>query len=195
MAFIDARLNKRYGYGFQGGPQWNTISNPLRSGRERRMKAWSMPKYRFTANYATFSDAEKEELLGAFMAAAGSFASFRFRDWNDFKAIDQIIGVGDGTSTPMQLVRNYFFGSAVMTRPITLPLNPVVLDDDDQVIDVTVDPLTGIATPATNWPNGKVLRWNGKFDTRVHFASDFNPFTSQSPDIRTCTVELEEVWD
>lgn len=194
MAFIDARLNRNYMYGFQGGPRWNTLSTDLRSGRQIRIKRWSMPKHSYTANYAALSDVEKNEMLGAFMAAGGSFASFRFRDFNDYRAIAQTIGVGDGTSEPIQLVRNYQFGTTTFTRPITLPLGAVIRDSDNNIVAATVNPLTGLATPDAPWPNGKVLRWDGEFDVRVHFSADFNPLTAVGGGVRECMVEIEEDW-
>ena len=195
MAFIDTRLNRHYLYGFRGGPMWNTRANELRSGRQYRIKGWSMPKHRYSTDYALLSEEEKNDLLNAFMVTAGAFASFRFRDWNDYRAVSQTIGVGDGTSDPIQLVRNYTFGSTTFTRPIQLPLNPVIRDEDNNVISATVGPTTGMATPDSPWPSGKVLRWDGEFDVRVHFSQDFNPLTAASSSVRECMVELEEVWD
>jgi len=191
MAFIDTRLNDRYRYGFVGGPRWNTLVVDRANGRNRRRKSWSLPHHEFTADYATFSDQEKAQLLNAFMAAGGAFAAFRFRDWNDWVATDEPIGNGDGTSTPKQLVRNYQFGSSVLTRPITLPLNAVIRDSDGVVVPATVNPLTGLATPTSPWPV-KALRWTGQFDVRVRFAEDFNPFTAASEKVRECTVRLVE---
>ncbi len=191
MSFIDTRLNDRYRYGFVGGPRWSTLVVEMANGRNRRKKQWSMPHHEFTADFATFSEQEKSELLNAFMAAGGAFSSFRFRDWNDWVASDQEIGTGNGTTAPMQLVRNYRFGATTYTRPITLPLNAVIRDIDNNVIAAAIDPLTGMATPAAPWPI-KALRWTGQFDVRVRFAEDFNPFTAAAEKIRECTVRLLE---
>lgn len=195
MSFIDARLNSRYRYGFVGGPNWNTMVTQLQSGRNRKRKAWAMPHHKYTANYATFNEAEKAELLNAFMAAGGSFSSFRFKDWNDWQAFDQVIGTGDGTSTPMQLVKHYTFGPTTFTRTITLPLNVVVKDEDGNVLSVTVAPTTGLVTPSSPWPSGKDIIASFDFDVRVSFSQDFNPFTSVAAKVRECMVELEEAFD
>lgn len=191
MSFIDTRLNDRYRYGFAGGPRWSTLVVDMANGRNRRIKQWSLPHHEFTADYATFNEAEKAQLLNAFMAAGGAFSAFRFRDWNDWMAVDQEIGVGNGTTAPMQLVRNYKFGPTTYTRPITLPLNAEIRDAENNVVAATVDPLTGLATPTAPWP-AKTLRWNGQFDVRVRFADDFNPFTAASEKVRECTVRLVE---
>lgn len=192
MAFIDTRLNDRYRYGFVGGPAWNTLDVRMASGRSRRKKLWSMPHHRYTANYATLNEAEKNDLLHAFMVSGGAFSAFRFKDWNDHTALNELIGVGDGTSTPMQLVKTYTFGPATFIRPITLPLGAVVRDSDGNTLTVTVNPLTGVVTPSSPWPNLKSIFWTGQFDVRVKFKDDFNPFTSAASNVRECVVELEE---
>lgn len=195
MSFIDARLNSRYRYGFVGGPNWNTLVTQLQSGRNRKRKAWAMPHHKYTANYATLNAAEKDELLNAFMAAGGSFSSFRFKDWNDWQAFDQVIGEGDGTSDPMQLVKHYTFGPTTFTRTITLPLNTIVKDEDGNTLAVTVAPTTGLVTPDAPWPSGKDIIASFDFDVRASFSQDFNPFTSVASNIRECMVELEEAFD
>lgn len=192
MAFIDTRLNDRYLFGFTGGPAWSTLKVELQSGRNRRKKLWSMPHHRYRTNYAALNDSERDGLLNAFMAAGGSYASFRFRDYNDFVAVDQLIGVGDGTSTPKQLVKNYQFGAALYTRPITLPMDVVIRDEDGNVVPATVNATTGMVTPTGIWPDGKALFWSGRFDVRVNFSADYNPFTAVATGVRECTVELDE---
>lgn len=191
MSFIDTRLNDRYRYGFVGGPRWNTLVVDMANGRNRRKKQWAMPHHEFTADYATFNAEEKAQLLSAFMAAGGAFSAFRFKDFNDWLAINQDIGTGDGTTDPMQLVRNYSFGPSLYTRAITLPLNAIITDYSGTVIPATVDPLTGLATPDDPWPEVP-LRWNGQFDVRVRFSEDFNPFTAASEQVGECTVRLVE---
>lgn len=191
MAFIDTRLNSRYRYGFTGGPGWNTLEFKLMSGRSRRSKGWAMPHHRYTADYATFNEAEKNEMLHAFMVAGGSFSAFRFKDWNDWQATNEPLGIGDGTSAPVQLVKTYTFGPTTFTRTITLPLNAVVYENGVPKA-VTVDPLTGLVTPTTPWTLGATLSADFEFDVRVTFGADFNPFTSAASDVRECTVDLVE---
>lgn len=193
MAFIDARINSDYLYGFTGGPQWNTLKVGMASGYTRKNKDWALPLGKWTTNYALLTPEKQEALLAAFWVCGGGFADFRFKDYNDFRAINQIIGVGDGTSDPIQLVRSYQFGSVYFTRPITLPLNAVIQDSDDVVIAATVNPTTGIATPTSPWPMGKVLRWNGEFDVKAAFEEDYNPFTAQASNVRECPVRIVEV--
>lgn len=191
MAFIDYRLNDRYRVGFVGGPRWNTQIITLRSGREQRIAQWAMPHREYTADFAALNDAEKQEFLSVLMATRGARDDFRFKDWNDWQADNEVFGIGDGTSSAKQLSKTYVWGPASYTRPITLPLSAVV-SADGMPIDVTVNALTGMVTPDDPWPNGAVLTWSGQFDVRVRFANDFNPFTSVASSIRELPVTLIE---
>lgn len=195
MPFIDARINQDKEFGFVGGPEFRTDIKRLQSGRTKRHRMWDYPLHRYTADYATFDQAERAAFLNWFMVAAGSWATFRFRDKNDYQAVDQVIGVGDGTNDPMQLVRNYEIPGVAgmsLTRPITLPLNAVITDALDNVVPATVDPLTGLATPTGTWPMGQALKWNGEFDVRVCMAMDYNPLNKVEGDIDEVTIELVE---
>lgn len=194
MSFIDTRINSRYRFGFVGGPEWRTLIVQLQSGAERRKAMWALPHHRYTADYATLTPAEKETLLHTFIVCRGAFSTFRFLDWNDYTATDESLGTGDGTSDPIQLVKTYTFGASSYERTITLPYD-VTVTANGTPISVTVDPLTGIATPVSPWPSGQALAWSGKFDVRVRFANDFNPFTSAAQQVREVSVELVEVLE
>lgn len=192
MAFIDHRINDRYKLGFSGGPEWNTRRTPMDNGRVLKNRQWLYPLGKWTTDYSLLSAVEQETLRAAFWVCAGGFADFRFRDWSDFKAVHQLIGMGDGTATPLQLVRNYVFGPASFVRPINLPLNVVVTDEDDAIVPVTVNPLTGMVTPVGTWPTGKALYWDGEFDVRACFDQDYNPLTWESSRHATCQVTIIE---
>lgn len=188
---IDHRVNDRYLYGFVGGPQWNTLVTSLRNGTNLRNKDWPMPKAKYTANYTTLNEAEKEAMLATFWVAGGSWKTFRFKDWNDYRVTAMAMAVPATSSTPIQLTKTYTFGPASIIRDIKLPLFVSLFFDGVLFTDYTLDPLTGIATPDTTWPTG-TPSWTGQFDVCVRFANDFNPFTSMASDIRECNVDLVE---
>lgn len=192
MSFIDTRINSRYRFGFVGGPEWRTLIVPLQSGAERRKALWALPHHRYTADYATLTAAEKESLLNTFIVCRGAFSTFRFLDWNDYTATNESLGTGDNTSTARQLTKTYTFGASSYVRNITLPYD-VTVTANGSPIAVTVDPITGLVTPDAPWPNGQAIAWSGKFDVKVRFANDFNPFTSAAQQVREVSVELVEV--
>lgn len=191
--FIDYRLDPRYAYGFTGGPDWRTVQTPMRStGIVRRDRKWMMPQHRYSASYALEADDAFAELRAMTYVTAGAWLAFRFKDWDDYQANRQLFGVGDGTDDPLQLVRSYTKGPRTFTRIIRLPLSPVIVDEDENVLSATVDPLSGLATPAAPWPSGKLLYWSGEYDVPVFFQEDYNPITRRSPGTSTQRVVLVE---
>lgn len=194
MSFIDFRLSDEVSAGFQGGPEWSTREVPLRSGVSLFHPRWSMPRCRFVADYTLLGDAGREEVMGAFIVAMGRTHSFRFQDPNDFQVERSQFGVGDGSSTPLQLVKVYEFGpTASFARKIVLPIvSSVAVWEGDTPKVVTVDPLSGLVTPATPWANAALLYWSGEFDNEVQFGADYYPFTRVSTEVTQCTIDLVE---
>lgn len=197
MTFIDTRLSECVGQSFSGGPEWNTLVRQMANGISRRRGNWSMPHHKYTADYAVLDPEEQNEILAAFIACRAQVHSFRFKDWNDYKADDQAMEAGDGTSTPRQLTKAYTFGVETYVRTILLPIvSTVVITANGTPITVTTNPLTGMVTPAAPWPSGQVIRAEFEFDVRVRFGMDFVPFARDalSRNVGRTTVEIVEAF-
>jgi uncharacterized protein (TIGR02217 family) len=193
MTFIDTRLSKKVSIGFTGGPMWSTRVVQMASGVDKRNAEWALPHHKFTADYTLLEPEAQNEILIAFWAARGQKDSFRFRDWNDYKATNQALPVGDNTSTPRQITKTYTFGSTSFVRNIVLPTSgSVVVTANGTPLSCTVDYLTGMVTPVVTWPLGQVIKVTCEFDVRVRFAADFIPFTRNAPRLGTVTIELVE---
>lgn len=194
MTFIDQRLSKSVEAGFTGGPEWKTLIVPMSSGREARRGQWSMPHFKFSADYTVLNPREQNDILAAFMAARGQLHSFRFKDWNDFKAAKQVLGVGNGTSSPMQLVKHYEFGPSSYTRVIELPIAvSVAVQANGVPVSVSIDEDTGQVTPMASWPSGQSITADFEFDVRVRFAADHFPFTQHAKSVSHVSIDLLEV--
>lgn len=190
--FINYRIDERVAYGFTGGPDWSTSRTPMRNGIVRRNGNWDWPLHRYACDYALLADEVFEELRAMTYIARGGLYAFRFKDWDDYRAVHQPIGIGNGSSAPMQLAVQYTKGPVTFTRRIVLPLSPTVSDEDGAPVPVSVDPLTGLATPTGTWPTGKALFWDGEFDVPTYFERDFNPITRRSPNVSTQRLSLYE---
>lgn len=193
MTFIDARLLECVSPGFSGGPEWRTRITPLENDNENRNAMWSMPRYKFLADYVLLEPRDQNEVLAAFNAAGGSEDSFRFKDWNDFKIVGASLGTGDGGSAARQAVKTYTFGSKTRTRTIRLPIaSSVVVTANGSPLAVTVDDETGLITPVATWPTGQAIALTCEFDCKVRFGADYYPFTQLHRNAATCTVDLIE---
>lgn len=193
--FIDTQLSDRVRVGFSGGPEWKTLVVPMMSGRDRRRADWSMPHHRYTADYLVLDPIAQNEILAAFIACRGQLHSFRHKDWNDFRATDQAMTLGDGSATPRYLTKTYTFGSQSYVRTITLPVASTIkiVANGTTPVPVTFDAVTGKVTPVSTWPNGATLVASFDFEVRVRFADDFVPFTRDS--FKTASVEVSLLED
>jgi uncharacterized protein (TIGR02217 family) len=62
--------------------------------------------------------AQIDELIAFFRARRGRAYGFRFKDWTDYKATGQLLGMGDDVLTQFQLVKHYASGSVIEVRTI-----------------------------------------------------------------------------
>lgn len=173
--FINERLSECVSYGFSGGPEWNTQVVQLDNGREVRNAQWLYPRHRYSAAYSNFIEQARHELLGAFHSARGRLLAFRFRDWNDFEAVNAPLATVSGTATPVQLTKTYRMGLAESVRLIQAVDVATVYNASGEAVEGTLDAQTGIFTPSSAWGDGQHT-WSGVFDVWVRFDSDYNAF-------------------
>jgi len=194
MSYVNHRLSTCVAYGFTGGPEWSTLIVPLDNGREQRNGQWLYPKHRYSAQYMNFDRAEQQEVLNAFQAMRGRLHCFRFKDHGDFEATAEVQAPAIGTTTPMQLVKTYAFGSEDATRLIQAPVDGTLTMTKDGLpfTAFTLDEETGLVIPDATWGAGVYLA-TFQFDVWVRFDSDYNAFTIGNLDAHTADIELIEV--
>lgn len=194
--FIEERLLDCVSYGTEGGPTWFTRRVGLKSGIVRRNPRRSRPLYRFSVIYKNLQEADHRAVLAAFNACMGGVHSFRIKDWSDYQADGELIGVlGTGSAQEQQLYKAYTFGPTGIARPIRKPVvGTVSLTANGSPISSTIDYETGVATYTA--PASAVVRWSGEFDVPVMFSDDELPFNfaDKGADgfFLTGNVQLEE---
>lgn len=157
-------------------PTWSTKIATASSGRERRRKTWSYPRWQFKVSYEVLRDLpatpDLERLAAFFLLHAGQYQEFFFFDPGDNTVAGQRFGVGDGITTSFQLSRSMAFGSAIFSEPVGSVLGiPTVFADTAPVASFTVGP-RGSITFASAPAAGKVLTWTGRFMFVCRFDDD-----------------------
>jgi uncharacterized protein (TIGR02217 family) len=179
--FYDVELDICPAYGWQGGPAFNTRITPLRNGHERRNGDQDHVRHQFTLPFANIKRADYLAYLkSAHLAMRGNLHSFKVKDWSDFEAVDEPLGIAPSGSTPVQLRKLATFGLATYSRTITKPLAGVVVKQGGVAKAGVLDTLTGLFTPTTDWTPGAALTWSGEFRVPVRFDNDFLPMTIDS---------------
>jgi uncharacterized protein (TIGR02217 family) len=182
--FDNVRLPEEVEQGAQGGPEFKTTIVAIGNGTEQRNIDWSEAKASWDVSYGVDSPEFYRTVRAFFLARRGKATGFRFKDWSDFEATDELLGLGtsttgsDGNAT-FQVIKTYTSGSASYVRVITrLVASTLVVRVNDVLktegVHYTADDDTGIITflnphrPTT----GQEVNADYEFDVPVRFDTD-----------------------
>lgn len=165
--FAEITLDMGYDYGAVGGPGYSTTVVTTAAGREQRNQNWSVARGTWELGERNITEEKKDYLLTFFHGRRGSRQGFRYRDWGNFKVVDEPITPG-GSKT-QQLIRTFDDGGGdayvqQITKPrgSTLSLSragapyPFHLVDEATGI-VTLNPDTSVGITAITEANPAVV--------------------------------------
>ncbi|MEM1101209.1 MAG: DUF2460 domain-containing protein [Pseudomonadota bacterium] len=181
--FHEVRFPATLSFGSIGGPERRTEIVTLANGFEERNTPWAHSRRRYDAGVAMRSLDDVEELIAFFEARRGQLHGFRWKDWSDYRSVasnrqvafdDQVIGEGDGVRADYQLLKVYRSGQELYERPIQKPVEGSVRVgignvEQQDTIDYTVDPATGIVSFAHPPDDGAEVTAGFEFDVPVRF--------------------------
>lgn len=193
-------INACEGYGWIGGPEFKTRIVPMQNGHENRNAGWAQGRHRYSLPFLNINRERYRNIRQMFEVCRGQLHSFLYRDPLDPSAEDELLGLGDGTTTEFQLAK------LSVIDGVTYHRNVYALGDDDLVTasvggavatDFTLDRDRGLIifdiAPALD----AQIRWSGPFAVWVRFANDWLPFSIDNrlgnDYARNGTVDLIEV--
>lgn len=203
--FHEVLLPLALAIGTSGGPERLTDVVRLASGMESRNARWSSSRRRWEVGGATIRTDLAHELVSFFEARRGRIYGFRFRDPVDWKscapgyaisALDQPLGIGDGTTTVFQLVKRYSSGGEWVERRIAKPVGGAVMVALNGVASTAfdVDLTSGLVTLESAPGEGVFLTAGYSFDVPVRFDSDRKDIALARHDaVRVMRTPLVEV--
>lgn len=136
MNFHEVRFPAPLSIGSSGGPERRTEIVTLSNGFEERNSPWAHSRRRYDAGLGVRSLDDLAEVICFFEARHGQLFGFRWKDWTDFKsckpslapsALDQEIGIGDGSNQVFMLTKSYPSGPQTYHRPIAKPVDGTVV--------------------------------------------------------------------
>jgi uncharacterized protein (TIGR02217 family) len=183
-------------YGTTGSPlaEWETeiIENDggyrhAFQNREQAIGKWDVGSF-------TYNLEEWEYLLNFFIDKRGSAIAFRYKDYSDFEAVNEQIGVGDGANTTFYFTKLY----GDYLRDITQLVNGTVQLYVNGVLEPTGFTIyydVGIVVFNSAVGNGAIVTANFEFDVRVRFETDDLPatFVAFSPDDGEKFVDVDNM--
>lgn len=173
--FHEVQFPPDISYGASGGPGYSTTVVTTVSGHERRNANWAAARGKWNVAHGLKKREQVAALIAFFRARKGRAYGFRFKDWTDYQAFAQVLGVGDGAIKTFQLVRRYASGGEIETRLIAKPVSGTVKiyrDGVEAVSGWTVNTATGLVTFTTAPASGVQVTADFEFDVPVRFDSD-----------------------
>lgn len=199
--FFPVQIDPVPGFGFQGGPEFNTNIKSLASGREKRNADWSICRHKYSAPFQNITNEAYLAIKKVHLMCRGRLHSFLHRDWADFSASDEQFAVGDGSTVVFQLSKiSTALGAVPYVRQITKIDNSQgepIIKVNGVVTAATVNDSTGQVTFSSAPATGAVLTWSGLFFVQVRFDTDYLPFSldnkSNGDFISNGSIDLLEV--
>lgn len=176
VSFHEVRFPADISYKTIGGPEFKTEITELSNGAEKRNIAWQNARAKYQLSLEDINTAQSNNITSFFMARRGSAYGFRFKDWNDFQAKNEIIGVGNGVQTQFNLVKNYGEENFKYQRRISKPVENSVLlyvDNAQLTTGFSINYTNGIITFSTAVAANKIITASFDFDVPVRFNNDF----------------------
>ncbi len=167
--FVETQFPTDISYGANGGPMFMTDVVTTVSGHEQRNSKWSQARARYNAASGVKTETQWQVLIAFFRARRGKAVGFRFKDWSDFKAVNQPLQSLGGDE--YQLVKRYVSGAVVSERIISKPVAGTVKLYKNSILQLSgwsVDTATGIITTA----HTGTLTVDFEFDVPVRFDTD-----------------------
>ncbi len=174
-SFHEVRFPIDIAYGSVGGPEYSTDVIVTHGGNEKRNINWEAARNRYNVAYGVQSQQQLAVLVAFFRARKGKAYGFRFKDWGDYQALNQEIGVGDGVEVSFQLVKTYESSVNSESRMISKPIGSTIIiyiDDVLQASGWTLDSSTGIITFDSAPDATAVIKADFEFDVPVRFDTD-----------------------
>lgn len=207
MTIPSYRLPAGIEVGSQFSPTFSNVIQEALSGNEQRFAQWTKCRGVGDISYGLEDSSDPtgdfRAIAAMYRAHFGSLYPFRFKDWSDFEAEDELFGNGDGSQTEFQLVKTYdpsmillnTPGSLFYVRSILLPATDPVIKVDGVTKTVVTDYSisSGLVTFTSPPANGTNLTWTGEFDVPVRFDGPLNIIMKENDIISIGSLPIKEV--
>ena len=195
MNFHDIRMPEFIESFAVGKPEFSTSHAITKSGREARHLDRNYGCQKYLIKNARLSSTEFEQFNNFFKARRGSNFALRFRNYADYREINEVIAKGDSNLNKLQLRKIYSDPIAPYERVITKPVNNSVILYINNVRTMgIVDYNDGIVTLPSPLGQDVILTADFTFDVAVRFSIDsFEYSYCNDGSIALSNIELVEV--
>lgn len=177
-SFHEIRFPEEISYGAEGGPEYSTDIITTSSAGEQRNQNWEFGRCKYNVAHGVKNENDITDLINFRRCRKGKAYGFRYKDWSDYKAINQTVGTVDVVPCKMQLIKQYISGEETETRIIRKPVEgTVILYAAGNFINTgfTIDHKSGTITITSSSLIGKLITSDFEFDVPVRFDADYIP--------------------
>ncbi|GMO61641.1 MAG: DUF2460 domain-containing protein [Rickettsiales bacterium] len=146
--------------------EFSTNITQSKNGSEVRNINWDTPRLKFNVKNSIKTISELQELMLFFRKVQGRANAFKFKDWSDYKAIGEQIGIGDGTNTDFYLIKKYGDFVRKIKQPTALKIYINDIENSDYQIE------NGIIVFETAPEQDAIITADFEFDVLVRFDND-----------------------
>jgi len=174
MSFLEIRFPDSISFNSSTILEFNTTIITSKNGKEYRNVNWNNNKMKFNIVNGIKTKSELNEVIKFFRNVKGKAYGFRFKDWTDFSATNQQIGIGNGETKEFQLIKTYTINGNTYTRKIKKPVISTikVFLDGVETNDFSIDLTNGLITFEVAPSDTTIITANFEFDVPVRFNND-----------------------
>lgn len=176
--FYNAKFPENMSIFFEKSINFNTEINKTKNFTEQRITLNNDCYNTYTLNYNNLTHYNLEEIVSFFNIVKGRYSTFRFKDWSDYKVINQLIDSYNGLNN-FQLKKTYSINlldntQVFYTKNITKPVKDKVkiYINSIETTNFTMDYNTGIFNINNTLSENDIISADFEFDINVRFFSD-----------------------
>lgn len=191
--YLDAYIEQCPGYGWQGGPAFQTTIVTMRNGRERRNAEWSNARHSFTMPFNNINQQGYIGIKQMHLSCLGRLRAFKFVDALDHDATGEVFGQGNGVQTTFQLRKVSVIDGVSYIRNTYVIEPGGVFRVNGTPAAHTIDLDRGLVTFSVAPANLSTLSGTWEFGLWVRFDQDDLPFSIDNLNAINGSVSLIEV--
>jgi uncharacterized protein (TIGR02217 family) len=186
-SFIEKRFPEDIGAGSLSCTEYWTDVAIMHNAYEQRNINWLQPRMRFQIARGLKDQGQIEQLISFFRICRGRAIGFRFKDWSDYRAENQILAIGDGKKQAFQLIKTYRIGEINEKRFIRKPIASSIQVFIDKrplsLKEFEINTSNGMLNLAQPLPVKSTLSANFEFDVPARFDSDMLPLSIEGEEV------------
>lgn len=171
-------------YSIPETPNWNTLRQKSVSGKETSIGTFVYPTKTYELHFEALRETigsisynERRQLEDFIDEVNGGVYPFYYNDPDDNAAVNQLIGMGDGSTTAFQLARPLVdYGFSVAIQSPVPHVDPTIYVDEVPTAAFTLG-AAGVVNFNSAPAFGATLSWSGNYYWLVRFDDDSIPLS------------------